>query len=95
MDTGLREVLQAFWREPRQTPIDRPGTESESGERCEPREATSPPAEPQEKSMSEPLDNPVWHALTGPRTGFALGRGAARHYPRDIAPFSSSPRTRR
>jgi ribosomal protein S18 acetylase RimI-like enzyme len=39
--------------------------------------------------MSEPLDNPVWHALTGPHAGFALGRGAARHYPRDIAPFSA------
>jgi ribosomal protein S18 acetylase RimI-like enzyme len=34
------------------------------------------------------LDNPVWHALTGPQAGFALGRGRARHYPRDMAPFS-------
>jgi ribosomal protein S18 acetylase RimI-like enzyme len=39
--------------------------------------------------MSEPLDNPVWHALTGPHAGFAFGRGAARHYPRDVAPFSA------
>lgn len=39
--------------------------------------------------MSEPLDNPVWHALTGPHAKFAIGRGAARHYPRDIAPFSA------
>jgi ribosomal protein S18 acetylase RimI-like enzyme len=39
--------------------------------------------------MSEPLDNPVWHALTGPLAQFAIGRGAARHYPRDIAPFSA------
>ena len=39
--------------------------------------------------MSEPLDNPVWHALTGPHVGFPFGRGAARHYPRDIAPFSA------
>ena len=35
------------------------------------------------------LDNPVWHALTGPHRAHALGRGAARHYPRDIAPFSA------
>jgi ribosomal protein S18 acetylase RimI-like enzyme len=39
--------------------------------------------------MSEPLDNPVWHALTGPHARFAFGRGAARHYPRDVAPFSA------
>lgn len=36
-----------------------------------------------------PLDNPVWHALTGPHAAFALGSGLARHYPRDIAPFSA------
>ena len=35
------------------------------------------------------LDNPVWHALTGPHRAHAFGRGAARHYPRDIAPFSA------
>jgi ribosomal protein S18 acetylase RimI-like enzyme len=35
------------------------------------------------------LDNPVWHALSGPHRAHALGRGAARHYPRDIAPFSA------
>jgi ribosomal protein S18 acetylase RimI-like enzyme len=35
------------------------------------------------------LDNPVWHALTGAHTRFALGRGKARHYPRDMAPFSA------
>jgi ribosomal protein S18 acetylase RimI-like enzyme len=34
------------------------------------------------------LDNPVWHALTGPHARLALGRGKARHYPRDMAPFS-------
>lgn len=39
--------------------------------------------------MPHPLDNPVWHALTGPHANVALGRGAARHYPRDIAPFSA------
>jgi ribosomal protein S18 acetylase RimI-like enzyme len=35
------------------------------------------------------LDNPVWHALTGPHRSHAIGCGAARHYPRDIAPFSA------
>ena len=35
------------------------------------------------------LDNPVWHALEGPHRMHALGRGLARHYPRDIAPFSA------
>ncbi len=39
--------------------------------------------------MTDSLDNPVWHALTGPHAEFAFGRGAARHYPRDIAPFSA------
>jgi len=34
------------------------------------------------------LDNPVWHALTGPHARLALGHGKARHYPRDMAPFS-------
>lgn len=36
-----------------------------------------------------PLDNPVWAALTGPHAGFAIGQGAARHYPRHVAPFSA------
>ncbi len=35
------------------------------------------------------LDNPVWHALEGPHRSYASGRGMARHYPRDIAPFSA------
>src|SRR5437868_132151 len=35
------------------------------------------------------LDNPVWHALIGPHRLHAIGRGAARHYPRDMAPFSA------
>jgi ribosomal protein S18 acetylase RimI-like enzyme len=40
--------------------------------------------------MSESfLDNPAWHALTGPHAHLALGQGAARHYPRDIAPYSA------
>ena len=36
-----------------------------------------------------PLDNPVWHALAGPHRAHAVGRGLARHYPRDMAPFSA------
>jgi ribosomal protein S18 acetylase RimI-like enzyme len=39
--------------------------------------------------MSHPLDNPIWHALTGPHANFAIGRGAARRYPREIAPFAA------
>jgi ribosomal protein S18 acetylase RimI-like enzyme len=39
--------------------------------------------------MRHILDNPVWHALIGPHEKFAAGRGLARHYPRDIAPFSA------
>ena len=35
------------------------------------------------------LDNPVWHALIGPHQVHAIGCGAARHYPRDVAPFSA------
>jgi ribosomal protein S18 acetylase RimI-like enzyme len=35
------------------------------------------------------LDNPVWHALIGPHADVAIGHGVARHYPRDIAPFSA------
>jgi ribosomal protein S18 acetylase RimI-like enzyme len=38
--------------------------------------------------MGERLDNPVWHALIGPHARFAHGQGLARHYPRDMAPFS-------
>jgi ribosomal protein S18 acetylase RimI-like enzyme len=39
--------------------------------------------------MQHPLDNPVWHALIGPHADHALSRSHARHYPRDIAPFSA------
>jgi len=39
--------------------------------------------------MTDPLDNPVWQALVGPHARFAIGRGQARHYPRDMAPFSA------
>ena len=39
--------------------------------------------------MNHALDNPVWHALIGPHANVSIGRGNARHYPRDIAPFSA------
>lgn len=38
--------------------------------------------------MSKDLDNPIWHALTGPHRQFAIGNGLARQYPRDVAPFA-------
>ena len=57
--------------------------ESDSGEPVFIRHDTS-------RAMAiNPLDNPVWHALTGPHHTHALGRRLARHYPRDIAPFSA------
>jgi ribosomal protein S18 acetylase RimI-like enzyme len=39
--------------------------------------------------MEHMLDNPVWNALIGPHRSLALGHGLARHYPRDMAPFSA------
>jgi ribosomal protein S18 acetylase RimI-like enzyme len=36
-----------------------------------------------------PLDNPVWHALRGPHARFAVGRGLALHYQREVAAFSA------
>jgi GNAT superfamily N-acetyltransferase len=35
------------------------------------------------------LDNVVWTALTTLQASVAIGRGLARHFPRDIAPFSA------
>ncbi|SKA16000.1 FR47-like protein [Enhydrobacter aerosaccus] len=35
------------------------------------------------------LDNPVWHALTGPHRRHATLQERAAHYPRDMAPFSA------
>ena len=40
-------------------------------------------------SPSHPLDNPAWHALNGPQARYANGRGLARHYQREFAPFSA------
>ncbi|WP_341894842.1 GNAT family N-acetyltransferase [Ferrovibrio terrae] len=36
-----------------------------------------------------PLDNVIWSALTTLHVAFATGSGLARHYPRDMAPFSA------
>lgn len=33
------------------------------------------------------LDNPSWHALTGPHSSFAIGGDLVRRYPEDVAPF--------
>lgn len=40
-------------------------------------------------SVPHPLDNVVWSALTTTHLHHALGAGLARHYPRDMAPFSA------
>lgn len=39
--------------------------------------------------MDHPLDNPAWHALTGPHAGLAEVTGTARRYPRDVSVFSA------
>ena len=36
-----------------------------------------------------PLDNPVWHALRGPHSRFAVQHGLALHYQREVAAFSA------
>ena len=33
------------------------------------------------------LDNPAWHALTGPHASFAIGDDLVRRYPTEVAPF--------
>ncbi len=35
------------------------------------------------------LDNPVWHALTGPQRHFGIGEGPARRYQPDISPIAA------
>jgi len=35
------------------------------------------------------LDNPVWAALTGPHSTWAVGDDRARRYPKDVAPFAA------
>ena len=39
--------------------------------------------------MPTPLDNPIWHALIGPHADYAIGGGAVRRYPPEIAPFAA------
>jgi ribosomal protein S18 acetylase RimI-like enzyme len=39
----------------------------------------------------EPLDNPVWHALTGPHAHLAERHGDAVRYEVDVAPFAALP----
>ena len=36
-----------------------------------------------------PLDNPVWHALSGPQATLAEGSGGARRYRAEFAPFAA------
>jgi ribosomal protein S18 acetylase RimI-like enzyme len=43
----------------------------------------------EDETMATPLDNPIWHALIGPHARHAIGRGAARRYPPEIAPFAA------
>ena len=37
------------------------------------------------------LDNPIWHALTGPHEHWAQVQGSLRWYPQDVAPFFAIP----
>jgi ribosomal protein S18 acetylase RimI-like enzyme len=39
--------------------------------------------------MTPVLDNPVWHALSGPHRSFAVRHGLALHYPREVTVFSA------
>ena len=39
----------------------------------------------------EPLDNPIWHALTGPQSAFSEGTGLALRYEPDVAVFAALP----
>ncbi|MEO7409957.1 MAG: GNAT family N-acetyltransferase [Sphingomicrobium sp.] len=37
--------------------------------------------------MTDPLDRPIWHALTGRQAGFAVGAGVARRFDPAVSPF--------
>ena len=39
------------------------------------------------QSMTDPLDRPIWHALSGRQAGFAVGEGLARRFRGDVSPF--------
>ncbi|HDR8858789.1 TPA: GNAT family N-acetyltransferase [Burkholderia territorii] len=45
----------------------------------------------QEESGSHPLDNAVWHALTGEQHRFAVGDARARRFAPGLAPFAGMP----
>lgn len=40
-------------------------------------------------SDGQELDNPIWHALTGPQAGYATGSGRARRFIPAFAPFAA------
>lgn len=40
--------------------------------------------------MTDPLDRPIWHALTGRQAGFALGAGLVRRFQPEVSPFAAS-----
>lgn len=37
--------------------------------------------------MTDPLNRPIWHALTGRQAGFDVGKGMARRFRADVSPF--------
>jgi ribosomal protein S18 acetylase RimI-like enzyme len=39
--------------------------------------------------MEHALDDPIWSALSGPNSRFAIGQGRALHFQRNVAPFSA------
>lgn len=39
--------------------------------------------------MTDPLDRPIWHALTGRQARFAAGAGAARRFRPEVSPFAA------
>lgn len=42
-----------------------------------------------ERDVADPLDNPLWTALTGPQAHLAERRGRAARFPVDVAPFAA------
>ena len=42
-------------------------------------------------NVSDPLDNPIWHALTGPHASIARGTEQALRYPPDVSSFFGVP----
>ena len=39
--------------------------------------------------MTDPLDRPIWHALTGRQAPFAIGSGLVRRFRPDVSPFAA------